>query len=234
MQQPFTRRLAACLALAVPLFAAALPAAAAPVSPFTPRVGDTMRYALTGGDSYVMRVVKIRAEEGRTLALVEQTHAQGGNQARGETGSGGEARERMTWVRTDQGMALVLGTPDDDSMEQSPLICYLAKAALRDTWTAQSGRYRDTDGAVTEFRIFARLEAIETVTVPAGTFEGCHRISYQAATRGEEASERTRMQLWFKPDLGIVKTRSVQGDTVTETTLTSYQCASYGQGGKLP
>lgn len=217
-------RRAACAIGAAALLT--LPATAAPttLAPFTLHVGDTLRYAITNGDSYVMRVVKTRAEEGRTLALVEQTHAQ----------AGAEARERMTWVRTEQGMALVLGAPDDDSMEQSPLICYLAKASPRDTWTAQSGRYRDADGAVTEFRIFARLEAIEPVTVPAGTFTGCHRIAYQAASRGEGASERTRMQLWFKPDLGVVKTRSVQGETVTETALTGYQTVSYGRGGARP
>ncbi|HEY9897704.1 MAG TPA: hypothetical protein V6D00_00860 [Pantanalinema sp.] len=219
-------RRVACLVGVLTLGHGEIPALAqdAPLAPFTPHVGDELRYALTSGDSFVMRVVKTRSEEGRTLALVEESHSQEGT----------EARERMTWVRTEQGMALVLGAPDDASMEQSPLICYVAKASPKDTWTAQSGRYRDTDGAVSEFRIFARLEAIETVTVPAGTFAGCHRIAYQAAIRGEGASERTRMQLWFKPDLGIVKTRSVQGETVTETALTGYRTASFGQGGARP
>ncbi|MBO9541598.1 hypothetical protein J7643_13505 [bacterium] len=224
MRSPFAlraRRAAGLsLFLALGVGAPAL-AAPAPRAPFTPHVGDTMRYAITGGDSYVMRVVKTRGDDGRTLALVEETH----DTPKQET------RDRLTWVRTDQGMALVLGPTNDSSMEQSPLICYLANSAPKDTWTAQSGRYRDTDGSVTEFRIFARLEAIETVTVPAGTFAGCYRIAYQAATKGEPASERTRMQLWFKPELGIVKTRSVQGETVTETTLTGYQTASFGQGG---
>jgi hypothetical protein len=205
-----------------PALAASAPSAT--IAPFTPHVGDTLRYALTNGDSYVMRVLKTRAEAGRTLALVEKTRSE----------ASGASSERMTWVRTEQGMAMVLSTSDDSGMEQSPLICYVAKAAPKDMWTAQSGRYRDTEGDMTEYRIFARLEAIETVTVPAGTFAGCHRISYQATTREGDMNEATRMVLWFKPDLGIVKTRTVQGETVTETSLTGYQTASYGHGGVQP
>lgn len=193
----------------------ALPAMAQP-TPYQPRVGDTLRYALSNGDMATTRVIRVRTEEDRTYATVEQVLEHAGTQK----------THRLIMVRSPEGIALRMPEIEGSGDEKSPLVCYLTQARVNDTWTAQKGAYRDEAGAAAEYRVYARLEAIETVTVKAGTFKGCYRVAYRTAMQGDE-QPATPMIVWFKPEVGIIKTRSVQGGTATETELVSYSLAGY-------
>lgn len=193
----------------------ALPAMAQP-TPYQPQVGDTLRYALSNGDTATTRVVRIRTEDDRTYAMLERVVEHEGTQK----------TSRLTMVRSPEGIALRLPELKGSDDEQSPLVCYLTQARINDTWTAQKGAYRDSEGTANEYRVYAHLEAIETLTVKAGTFPGCYRIAYRTAMAGNETSTST-MTVWFKPEVGIVKTRSAQGEGTTETELVGYTLASY-------
>ncbi|HEY9856960.1 MAG TPA: hypothetical protein V6D05_14550, partial [Stenomitos sp.] len=193
----------------------AMPAAALP-TPYQPQVGDTLRYALSNGDTATTRVVRIRTEDDRTYAMLERVLEHGGAQK----------TSRVTLVRSSEGIAFRLPELEGSGDEQSPLVCYLTQAQINDTWTAQKGAYHDLEGSPTEYRVYAHLEAIETLTVKAGTFPGCYRIAYRTAVPGMESPGYT-MTVWFKPEVGIVKTRSAQGATTTETELVSYTLAAY-------
>lgn len=187
---------------------------------YVPTLGDTLCYALSNGDIATTRVVRVRADGSRLLATLERTVEHG---AKHES-------EHMTLVRTDQGIALRLPEVEGLPTETTPLVCYLTQAGINDTWTAQKGSYRDADGAEAEYRVYAHLDAIETVRVKAGTFTGCYRVSYRTAMASGETPTNTTMQIWFKPELGIVKTRTVENGTATETELVSYTTSSYGRG----
>ncbi len=210
-------RMGLAMGLAVGLWA--IPAFAQP-TPYQPQVGDTLRYALSNGDTSTTRVVRIRNEEDRTYATMEQVLDHEGKQR----------TNRLIMVRSPEGIALRLPELEGSDDRKSPLVCYLTQAKVNDTWTAQKGAYRDEAGAATEYRVFARLEAIETLTVKAGTFDGCYKIAYRTAMAGSEQPTST-MVVWFKPEVGIIKTRTVHGDQATETELVSYSLAGYRPGG---
>lgn len=187
--------------------------APAPGAPWQPHVGDAREYATPDGGRATLRVIRVRQEAERTVATVEQVSEQG---ARRTT-------RRVTWLRSPEGLALRL--PGLDMLEVGPLVCYLSHAGLADTWTAQEGHYRDAAGEQVSFRLLARLEAREQVTVPAGTFSDCARVAYRLELE-DEVAPRTNMWVWIKPELGIVKTRSLRGSVVQETQLVRYQDAS--------
>lgn len=192
-----------------------LPAMALP-TPYQPRVGDTLRYALSNGDVATTRVVRIRTVDDRTYAMLERDleHA------------GAHQKSRLTLVRSPEGVALRLPEVEGTGDRQSPLVCYLTQARIHDTWTAQKGAFRDAAGGANEYRVYARLEAIETLTVKAGTFAGCYRVAYRTAMDGAERTDYSLI-VWFKPEVGIVKTLTTQGETRTETELVSYALGAY-------
>lgn len=203
------------LKLGLSAFLWATPAMAEP-TPYQPHVGDTLRYALSNGDTATTRIVRIRSEDDRTYAMVEQVVEHEGTQK----------TSRVTMVRSPEGIALSLPEVEGSGSEKSPLVCYLKQAKINDTWTAQRGAYRDEEGAATQYRVYARLEAIETLTVKAGTFRDCHRIAYRTVVPGSETPTYA-LVLWFKPEVGIIKTRTLRGTEATETELLSYTLASY-------
>lgn len=193
----------------------AWPAMAEP-TPYQPHVGDTLRYALSNGDTATTRVVRIHSEADRTYAMVERVLQH----------EGSKETRRVTLVRSKEGIALGMPEVEGSGDEKSPLVCYLSQARINDTWTAQKGSYRDAEGDSTEYRVYARLEAIETLKVRAGTFRNCHRIAYRSVMAGSEASAYT-LVVWFKPEVGIIKTRTLRGSEATETELVSYALASF-------
>lgn len=206
-------RMGLAMGLAMALWA--IPAFAQPV-PYQPQVGDTLRYALSNGDTATTRVVRVRNDEDRTYATLEQVLEHEGTQR----------THRLLMVRSPEGIALRMPELEGSGEQKSPLVCYLTQARVNDTWTAQKGAYRDEEGAAAEYRVFARLEAIETLTVKAGTFPGCYKIAYRTAMAGADEPTST-MLVWFKPEIGIIKTRTLKAGNATETELVSYSLASY-------
>lgn len=196
----------------------ASPAWAHPVPP-PPQIGDTLRYALSNGDTATTRVVRIREDGGKTYATLEQTLDH----------EGGHALTRVLLVRSPEGISMSLPETDQRLARTTLLVCYLTSADLNDTWMAQRGTYRDTAGGLSEYRIYAHLEAIEPVTVPAGTFPGCYRVAYRTSRPSDPTDQpETAMVIWYKPELGIVKTRSSREGSTLETSLVAYQAAGYG------
>jgi hypothetical protein len=62
-------------------------------------------------------------------------------------------------------------------------------------------------GQETEIKLSVELAAVETVTVPKGTFEGCLKLVY-TTTFGEREMKRT---VWYAEGVGMVKTESGGG-----------------------
>jgi|GEM_PF-2182615 hypothetical protein len=198
-----------------------LPARAIP-SPAFPQVGDTLRYALSNGDSAVTRVVRVRFDDGKSYATLDETWQHGGECT----------QSRTTLIRSDDGIALERPQSDHRLAKTSPLVCYLVAATPNDTWTAQQGLYRDTSGGITSYRLFARLEAIETVKTPAGTFPGCYRVAYFADPATATSSlTPSDLVVWYKPELGVVRSRSQRAGETLETTLVGYDTALAGRAG---
>lgn len=190
-------------------------AAYAGETPYLPQVGDELRYGVSNGDVAVTRVIRTRGDGKRTYAQVVQTLLRKGNEPQ---------ISRFTVIRTEDGMAIQV-EPVADGLRLSPMVYYLAMVDPTDSWVAQKGVYRDSDGNEVGYELKAELQALETIKVKAGVFEGCARIAYRSSLAGQPDGEE--LLFWVKPDLGIVKTRSTRAGQVTETELISFERAAF-------
>jgi hypothetical protein len=193
---------------------AGLPAEAAP---YLPQVGDELRYGISNGDVAITRVIRTRGQGERTYAQVVQTLLRKGTDPQ---------TSRFTMIHTAEGVAIQVAPPGD-GVQLSPLVYYLQAAAERTSWLAQKGSYRDSDGREVGYELTAELQGHETITVGAGTFEGCARIRYRTKLAGVPQGATSELLFWVKPEIGIVKTRSLQEGKVTETELLSIQRATF-------
>lgn len=207
------RKAIAAMALGLSLLAS-LPSQAAAL---VPRVGDFWRYRLSDGSSASLEVVRVRTEAQRTIATLDRTWQHGDT----------PRRQRLTLLCSPDGLALRL--PGTTGLDFGPIVCFMTEAGLHDSWTAQQGSYPTTDGETVAYRVIAQLEAFETITIPAGTFR-CQRIAYRIALPAAEPSDvRTGMWVWVKPEVGILKTRSLRAGQLTETELTAFGRAGGGE-----
>lgn len=209
------RRLLRASLVGVLLWGGGMAVAHAGAAPYLPQVGDELRYSVSNGDTAVTRVIRTRADGKRTYAQVMQTLLRKGHDPQ---------ISRFTVIRTEDGMAIQVD-PVAGVLRLSPLIYYLAMVDPTDSWVAQKGIYRDADGNEVGYELKAEMQALETVSVRAGVFEGCARIAYRSSLAG--APDGAEMVFWVKPDLGIVKTRSSQGGQVTETELVSFERGAF-------
>ncbi|MNR89283.1 hypothetical protein D3C72_202470 [compost metagenome] len=192
---------------------AALPAGAAP---YEPQVGDELRYGISNGDVAITRVIRTRGHGERTFAQVIQTLLRKGEDPE---------MSRFTMIRTAEGMAIQVSSAAE-GVQLSPLVYYLQAAGDRDSWVAQKGSYRDSEGKEVGYELTAELQGRETVTVKAGKFEDCARIAYRTKLAGVAQGAGSELVFWVKPEIGIIKTRSLQEGKVTETELLSIQRAT--------
>lgn len=212
----FFKRLGAMLGLSACLggWLAGGPAHAAP---YLPQVGDELRYGVSNGDVAVARVIRTRGQGERTYAQVVQTLLRKGSDPQ---------TSRFTFIRTAEGMAIQVMT-GGEGIQFSPLVYYLSVVSPKESWVAQKGSFRDSSGREIGYQLTAELQGLETVTVTAGKFEGCARISYRSNLSQGVSEEASEMVFWVKPEIGIVKTRSLQAGKVTETELLSFQRATF-------
>lgn len=187
-------------------------------APYLPQVGDELRYRVSNGDVAIARVIRTRGQGDRTYAQVVQTLLRQGSEPQ---------TARFTLIRTSDGMAIQMPS-GTEGLQLSPLVYYLGVVDQKDSWIAQRGTFRDSDGQEVGYELTAELQATETVTVKAGTFEGCSRISYRT-NLPTTSSGPPELTFWVKPEIGIVKTRSVQNGQVTETELLSFERAAYAR-----
>lgn len=180
--------------------------------PYVPQVGDVADYTVSNGDRAEARVVGIEVHGDRTYADIDQiiTHQDGSHQ---------ETRFRL--IRTDTAVALDI-PQEGENGHLSPLVYFLSDVAPHDTWVAQQGAFEDADGNPVHYQLVAQLEGIETVRLACGTFPGCYRITYHVAAADAPQQPGTTMTIWFDPRVGIVRTRTVNDQQVTETDLSSY------------
>ncbi len=195
----------------------ALFAAPATATPYLPQVGDELRYGISNGDVAITRVIRTRGQGERTYAQVVQTlHRRGAD----------PQTSRFTVIRTAEGMAIQV-TPTAEGMQFSPLVYYLKDVEPQDSWVAQKGSYRDASGREVAYELTAELQGLETITVSAGRFEDCARITYRTNLAGAMPGAPAELTFWVKPEIGIIKTRSQQDGKVTETELLSFQRATF-------
>lgn len=69
-----------------------------------------------------------------------------------------------------------------------------------------------------------KVAAIETVTTPAGTFEKCVKITYNATTKMMMTIETTGTE-WYAKNVGMVKSESydAKGNKTNSSVLSSYK-----------
>ena len=192
---------------------AGLPAEAAP---YQPQVGDELRYGISNGDVAITRVIRTRGQGERTYAQVVQTLLRKGTDPQ---------TSRFTVIHTAEGMAIQVAAPAE-GVQLSPLVYYLQDAGERASWLAQKGSYRDAEGREIGYELTAEFLGNETVSVVAGKFEGCAKIRYRTKLAGVLQGATSELVFWVKPEIGIVKTRSLQEGRVTETELLSFQRAT--------
>lgn len=178
---------------------------------YQPTLGDRFRYLLSNGDAVETKVIRVSQDPPETIATLERTVVHGGTRR----------STRVVLLRSPEGFAFRFPHAAHGA-QLGPLVYYWAKAELRQVWLAQRGQYRDLSGENVAFEIQGRYEGNETLKVPAGVFQDCWRLSFW----GSPASERpTLMTMWVKPDVGIIKTRSLEGSSTLETELVEFAIA---------
>lgn len=197
-----------------------LPAWGAP-NLYQPSLGDRFRYELSNGDAVETRVIRLHEAPGETIATLERTTMHHGK----------PQATRMVMFRSEEGLALKIPLNQEDQTNLSPLIFYWAKAEPQQGWLAQKGQFRNLRGETVPCEIQARYEGRETVTVPAGVFQDCRRITFWGSPQAENP---TLMTLWLQPELGIIKTRSIEGTSSLETELIDYATATSGHSVRHP
>jgi hypothetical protein len=205
------------LGLGSALIGAVLAGAPASAAPYLPQVGDELRYGVSNGDVAITRVIRTRGQGDRTYAQVVQTLVRKGSDPQ---------MSRFTVIRTGEGMAIQV-SPAVEGLQLSPLVYYLQGVNPRESWVAQKGSYRDSDGKEVGYELTAELLGLETVKVEAGTFENCARIAYRTTFTDDRQRASSELTFWVKPEIGIIKTRSLQEGKVTETELLSFQRATF-------
>ncbi|MBI6546101.1 MAG: hypothetical protein HY692_04860, partial [Cyanobacteria bacterium NC_groundwater_1444_Ag_S-0.65um_54_12] len=183
-----------------------------------PMVGDTLRYVLSNGNRADLEVISLKQHNDQLIATIRQTCL----------ASNGDITNQGTFdvIRTEDALALDIPGAGDNA-RLTPLVYFFAPARLNDSWLAQQGFFLDTHGLAIRYRIMARLDAVETVTAPAGTFSGCHRISYTSTLDEGKATNRVvNLTVWFKPELGIVRTYSELGGSSKVTELIDFKVSN--------
>lgn len=186
-------------------------------APYQPQVGDELRYGVSNGDVAITRVIRTRGHGDRVYAQVVQTLLRKGADPQ---------TSRFTVIRTEEGMAIQVST-SMEGLELSPLVYYLKGVAPQESWLAQKGSFRNSNGKTISYELRAELQGLETIRVPAGTFQDCARISYRTRFAEPGSGSDAELIFWVKPEIGIVKTRSLQEGQVTETELLSFQRAAF-------
>lgn len=153
---------------------------------FPLKVGQTITYSVTDNDGntwehvYFISAKPILPSMNKSYYLIEQI--------------GGEAPGEMNDIAllrsTSTGVYLYLGFGKEVSIWQN--------GNVGTTWTYQIG-----DETVQQ-----TIEAIETVTVPAGTFAGCLKIREDCISCDPISVDTIN---WIKPGFGLVKTIDYKG-----------------------
>ena len=104
---------------------------------------------------------------------------------------------------------------EDMNLYKPPLLYLKATAHVGDSWTVGTQRIMGI-----RMPTMATLDAIENVTVPAGTFTNCLKVTYvtwrmsgvtdQAAMKLLVEDGSVRDTVWFAKDVGIVKEAQVK------------------------
>jgi hypothetical protein len=190
------------------------------VALYHPVVGDTMSYAMSNGDQVSSSVIGIEEEDDQSIAKVLGTI---------KRANGVQEVQRYTFIYTANAVGIAMAFPDSDNVELhlTPLILYMEQAGVEDSWMAQSGTmklYEDDEDSDAELRFFVigRLERIESLSVKAGHFTGCRKASFTLQTETNRKSNKSRLTIWFQPNIGIIKTQSEQGGKVIESELVAY------------
>ncbi len=188
---------------------------------FLPVAGDVFRYALSSGERVTLEIVSVRQQENKVLAKVRETKVLPGGESEHAT---------FDLIRTPTSLAIDI-PPAGDNARLSPLVYFFAPANPQDSWMAQQGIFLDSAGSAVRYQVTARLEAIETVTGPAGTFEGCRRITYSSSlSDGLPLDRITQLTVWMHPDVGIVRSFSRTGADSRLTELVQYRKFSEAPG----
>ncbi|MBM3266064.1 MAG: hypothetical protein FJZ01_00310 [Candidatus Sericytochromatia bacterium] len=179
-----------------------------------PVAGDQFRYSVSTGEHVTLEVLRVEPRAEQLVATVRERRVW-------PDGTSEEAQFDL--VRTAQALALDM-PPAADNARLSPLVYFFASASVRDSWLAQQGVFLDPTGNQVRYQIQARVDAIETITGPAGTFPGCRRVSYTSTLDSGRSPDRvTRLTLWLHPDIGIVRSYSVTGTSARLTELVGYR-----------
>jgi hypothetical protein len=114
-----------------------------------------------------------------------------------------------------------VGAGASDKMEISPPIC-LVKYPVKDgeavTWSGIL-RFKGTNAPGTAF---SRVSARDTVKLPGGTFP-VWRVDTVISTTVEGAQVAFPTVRYFSPGIGIVKQKTLAGETLLEKQMVRYQ-----------
>lgn len=181
---------------------------------FMPVAGDVFRYALSTGEHVTLEIVSVMQRDNQLLAKVRETKLLPGGESRNTT---------FEIIRTPTALAIDMPAAGDNA-RISPLVYFFAPANPHDSWTAQQGTFVDPEGSQVRYQLTARLEAIETITSPAGRFEDCRKISYASSlAEGLPADRVTQLTVWLHPRIGIVRSYSLTGGESRLTELVQYR-----------
>ncbi len=185
------------------------PALAAGPPPRVLQVGDTLSYAVSTGERVVLTTTRVRPL-GRGLVATEQETVQPPGEKAWTTA--------LSVIRTNDALAFEFAPGGSETL--SPLVYFFAPALPHDSWLAQRVSYVDSRGRRVAYQVIARVDAIETVSSPAGKFAGCWRLDFSST-----ANPHDRIEAWLKPDLGIVRTQSEYHGRSIVTELTGFHLA---------
>lgn len=184
---------------------------------YLPHEGDRMDYLLSNGDRAFSRVVEVSEEEEQCVAKVIQEVTR-------RDGSSQTFNYAFIYTPTAVGISLPFPEGENAAADVSPLICYVEQAGVEDAWMAQNGTFRIYGERTCRFSVVGQLEKIETVKVKAGTFGACRRMGFRMKLDSGSLSG-SKMTIWFKPSVGIIKTRTEQEGNSFESELVAIKRA---------
>lgn len=121
------------------------------------------------------------------------------------------------------------GTPV--SLTYTPPILFLPSTfQVNDSWSTDSTLTINNKGVITTVDVTHNFNvvAIENVTVPAGTFLGCYKITMEIVSTVPDLNEN--IIYWFAEDIGMVKIESdgLNQDYVDELQYANVNGTTYG------
>ncbi|MBU6427800.1 MAG: hypothetical protein KGR26_02200 [Cyanobacteria bacterium REEB65] len=182
------------------------PAQASDLHPLVPAIGDTYTYSVSTGERVTLETIRVH-QLGDHLVATDRELIRKKGQA--------DRTASVDVIRTDDALAFAVSSQGDSAI--TPLVFFFGQANQDDSWLAQRGSYIGPSGVGVNYQILARVAALETVTVPAGTFPESWKVIF---TTTRDASKH--LTVWLRPDLGILRTQSNDRGQNLVTELVGY------------